>query len=164
MKIPYRFLCRSLSIAVGLAVATAQAKIERIVENTFTVAPGGMLRVETEGGSIRVQPSSDSVVKITAKQKIRADSESEADELLKKLTLTFDAQGSDVTATAKMERSTVGVRWGNQPVEVDFVVTVPAKYSANLKTSGGDIVIGDLDGRVNARTSVGHVKLGQISS
>ena len=70
MKTPYRFLCRSLFIAVGLAVATAQAKIERIVEKTFSVAPGGTLRVETEGGSIRVQPSSDSVVKITAKQKM----------------------------------------------------------------------------------------------
>jgi len=113
------------------------------------VAPGGTLRVGTEGGSIRVQPSSDSVVIITAKQKIRADSESEADELLKKRTLTFDAQGSDVTATARLERPTMGVRWGHQPVEVDFGVTVAAKYSANLKTSGGDIVIGDLSGTVN---------------
>lgn len=163
MKIPYRLLCRSLFVVVGFAAVSAQAKIERVVEKTFMVSPGGTLRVETEGGAIRVQSSTDSVVKITAKQKIRASSESEADELLKKLTLSFEAQGSDVTATAKYERPTMGVRWGNQPVEVDFVVTVPARYSANLKTSGGDIIIGDLDGKVNARTSGGDVKLGKIS-
>ncbi|MBC7367049.1 MAG: hypothetical protein H7343_09605 [Undibacterium sp.] len=163
MKTPYRFFCRSLFLAVGLALSPAQAKIERIVEKSFTVTPGGTLRIETDGGAIRVQTSTDSVVKITARQKIRANSESEADELLKKLELNFEAQGSDVTATAKYERPTMGVRWGNRPVEVDFVVTVPARYSANLKTSGGDIVIGDLDGKVNARTSGGDVRLGKIS-
>lgn len=151
-----------LALLVALPFSLS-AKIERTVEKSYTVSPGGTLRIETDGGLIRVQPSTDSMVKITARQKIRAGSEAEADELLKKLELTFDAQGADVTATAKYERPTMGVRWGNQPVEVDFVVTVPARYSVNLKTSGGDIVVGDLDGKVRARTSGGDVKLGKIS-
>lgn len=139
------------------------AKIERVVEKTFMVTSAGTLRVETEGGSIRVQPSMDSMVKITAKQKIRADSDAEADEILKKLTLTFSAEGADVAAVAKLDRPSMGIRWGSNPVVVDFVVTVPAKFAVNLKTSGGDIVVGDLEGKVDARTSGGDVKLGKIA-
>jgi hypothetical protein len=163
MKTPYRSLGLALLAVFGFVALPAQAKIERAIEKSFTVSPGGTLRVETDGGLIRVQSSSDFVVKITAKQKIRASSEAEADEFLKKLELTFEVQGADVTATAKYERAPMGVRWGNRPVEVDFVVTVPARYSVNLKTSGGDIVVGDLDGKVRARTSGGDVKLGKIS-
>ena len=163
MKTSPRHLGFALLAFLGFAGSTVHAKIERIVEKTFSVSAGGTLRIETEGGAIRVQSTPEAVVKVTAKQRIRANSESEADELLKKLTLTFDAQGADVTATAKFERPTMGVRWGNQPVEVDFVVTVPARYAVNLKTSGGDIVVGDLDGKVDARTSGGDVKLGKIS-
>ena len=149
-------------LAVWLPVSLG-AKIERTVEKTFMVTPGGTLRVETEGGSIRVQSSSEPVVKVTALQKIRANTDRKADELLKKLTLTMEVQGADATATTKYERPVGGIRWGQQPVVVDFVVTVPAKFSANLKTSGGAIVIGDLEGKVNVRTSGGDVKLGKIS-
>lgn len=41
-------------------VPTAQAKIERVVEKTFTVQPGGNRRVDTEGGEIRVATSFES--------------------------------------------------------------------------------------------------------
>ena len=160
MKIFPLFSVVGLLAVLPLSLA---AKIERVVEKSFMVTSAGTLRIETEGGSIRVQPSADSMVKITAKQTIRAGSDAEADEILQKLTLTFAAEGSDVSAIAKFDRPKMGFRWGNNPVVVDFVVTVPAKFAANLKTSGGDIVVGDLDGRVDARTSGGDVKLGKIA-
>src|ERR1043166_2736255 len=62
-----------------------QARIERVVEKSFPVSGVGTLRVETHGGEIRVSPSNDSVVHITAKEKIKANTEAEADEWLKKL-------------------------------------------------------------------------------
>ncbi len=147
---------------VAWAPVPLLAKIERTVERTFMVAPGGRLKVETEGGSIRVQTSADPQVKVVAKQKIRANSDAEADEILKKLVLTIAVEGADVTATSKYERPATGIRWGQQPVEVDFVVTVPVQFSANLKTSGGAIVVGDLEGKIEAKTSGGDIKLGKI--
>jgi hypothetical protein len=153
----------SFAFLLALLPTALSAKIERVVEKSFMVTTSGVLRVETEGGSIRVQPSSDSMVKITAKQTIRAGSDAEADEILKKLSLTLSAEGSDVSAIAKLDRPAMGIRWGSNPVVVDFVVTVPAKFAANLKTSGGDIVVGDLEGKVEARTSGGDVKLGKIA-
>ncbi len=160
--LPRLVVAASLSGAITL---NAQARIERTIEKSFTVQPGGTLHVETLGGEIRVSASNDPVVKVTAREKIRADSDAEADEVLKKLTLTMEQNGDDVTAIAKYESMMPGFHWGSwPPVNVDFIVTVPAKYAADLHTSGGGITVGDLNGKVLARTSGGSVKLGKIGA
>ncbi|MDO8541647.1 MAG: hypothetical protein Q7S40_14515 [Opitutaceae bacterium] len=81
---------------LALPAIDALSAIERVVEKTFSVAAAGNLHVETQGGAIQVDPASDSVVKITARQRIRANSDAEADELLKKLEFTFEQAGNDV--------------------------------------------------------------------
>jgi hypothetical protein len=163
MKFPFRFL-----LATGWLAAIAipaHAKIERVVEKTFTVQPGGNLHVETQGGNVTVEPSNDSVVKIIAKEKIHASSDSEADEILKKLTLTMEQSGNAIFAEAKYEKMFSGFHMGSwPPVQVDFVVTVPASFATDLRTSGGDIIVGDLAGKVLAHTSGGDIKLGHIAA
>jgi hypothetical protein len=141
----------------------AANRIERTVERSFTVPGAGTLHVETQGGEIRVSPGSDRTVKVTAREKIRAGSEAEADELLKKLELTIEQSGNDISARAKYERQLGGFHWGSwPPVQVDFIVTVPAEFATDLHTSGGSIVIGDLAGKAYARTSGGDIKLGRM--
>lgn len=155
---------RFLSAACILAAlaAPASAKIERDVEKTFTVQPGVLIKVSTSGGDIRVETSDGSAVKVVAKEHIHAGSEAEADELLKKLDLTIEQDGNIVVASASYA-SGVGFHFGSwPPVQVEFVVSVPASASAELKTSGGDIVVGDVAGPVHARTSGGNIKLGVI--
>lgn len=144
---------------LALLTVNAQARIERVVEKTFDVQPGGLLTVETQGGNIRVQTAAEPKVTVVAKQKIRANSESEADEVLKKLTLTIEQESGGVTAKAKLEKW----GWGSNPVQVDFTVTVPASYNVNLRTSGGDVKVADLDGKVHARTSGGNISLGKVT-
>lgn len=110
----------TLLIAAGLLAlvsATAHARIERVVEKSFNVQPGGLLTVETQGGNVRVETSSGSTVTVVAKQKIKASSEDEADELLEKLTLTIEQDGNGVSAKAKYQK----INWGSMPVQVDFL-------------------------------------------
>jgi hypothetical protein len=152
-----------LIIGLGWFFATPfvlHATIDRTVEKTFAVQPGGTLKVETTGGNITVEPGAGNTVQVVAKERIHADSEKEADEVLKNLTLTIEQQGNDVLAKAHYHRA--GGWFGSQPVQVDFVVTVPGRYSTDLKTSGGNIAVGDLAGTMEARTSGGNVKLGNI--
>jgi hypothetical protein len=157
----------SLLLTAGLLALTsvsAPAKIERIVEKTFTVQPDGLLKVETQGGNVSVLTSADSTIKVVARERIRAGSEAEADEILKKLTLTIEQQPGGVMATAKYENQASGFHWGSwPPVQVDFTVTVPAHYNVDLRTSGGDVTVGDLAGKVDVRTSGGDITLGKIS-
>jgi hypothetical protein len=155
---------RFIAAAGVLAALTTSvsAKIERVVERTFQVQQGVHISVTTAGGEVRVETSNDPLVKVVAKEHIRAGSDAEADDLLKKLDLKMDQSGNEVTASASYEGG-MGFHMGSwPPVQVDFIVTVPASASADLKTSGGDIVVGDLEGSVHAHTSGGDVKLGSI--
>lgn len=148
---------------LALIPVAAHAKIERVVEKTFTVQPGGTLHVSTQGGEVRVTPALDGVVKVTARERIRANSDAEADDILKKLDLTIEQTGNDVSASAKYESQPIGFHFGSwPPVNVDFIVSVPASFAADLHTSGGGIAVGDLSGKVNARTSGGGIKLGKL--
>jgi len=148
---------------MALAPLSAFAKIERVVEKSFTVQPGGTLRVETSGGGIAVEVGTGDTVKVVAKEVFRADSDPEADALLKDLALIIEQQGNDVVAKAKYASTPLGFHLGSwPPVQVSFVVTVPARYHTDLHTSGGGITVGDLLGNVLARTSGGGIRIGQI--
>ncbi len=153
-------------LAAGLMTAlTANARpvITRVVEESFTVQPGGELTVETSGGDVKVRPGSDDRVHIIARQKIRASSESEADKLMEKLTFKLEQSGNDVTAYAKYEKPLSGFRFRSwPPVQVSFEITVPANYNVNARTSGGDIIVGNLTGEVDVKTSGGDVDVGKI--
>jgi Putative adhesin len=160
-----------LPVLVGLgwlfaAPIVLNAKIERTVEKSFTVQPGGMLKVETDGGGIRVEAAAGDTVKIVIHQRFDASTDAEADEMLKHLTLTLEQQGNDVTAVAKYEgdRTSSWFHWGSwPPVQCEFRVTVPATYNVDLKTSGGGITVGNLAGKVQAHTSGGGLEFGRIT-
>lgn len=163
MKIITRRLVPAALFA--FSISAAHAKIERTIEKSFTVQPGGTFHLETQGGNIHVQPGNDPVVKITAKEKIAASSEAEADELLQKLTLKMEQAGNDVTVSSKYESRPMGFGWKSwPPVQVDFVVTMPASFATDVKTSGGNVVLGDFAAKVHARTSGGDVTLGKIGA
>ncbi len=159
----------SVVLGLGLLLAASpalSAKIERTVEKTFTVQPGGTLKVETSGGGIKVEPGSGKEVKIQVKQRIDATTDAEADDLLKHLTLTMEQTGNDVTAIAKYdgEQKSSWFHFGSwPPVQCEFTVTVPATYNADLKTSGGGIAVGDLTGKIVTRTSGGGLRFGRIT-
>jgi hypothetical protein len=152
-----------LSGALLGAPLLLQAKIVRTVEKTFTVQPGGNFKAVTSGGDIVILTADSNEIRITAKETIQASSETEADELLEKLSLTFVQSGNDVTAEAKYDRHKIG-SWFKSwpPVQVGFTVTLPKKFNVNLSTSGGNITVASLTGNTRARTSGGDLKFDRI--
>lgn len=142
--------------------ALLQAKITRTVEKTFTVQPGGTLKVQTSGGDIKVLTGTGNAVMVTASERIDTDSESKADELLKDLDLSIEQQGDNVTAIAKYDRRG-GWHFGSwPPVSVSFTVVVPGHYNVDLNTSGGDIHLESINGHARLRTSGGDLKLDRV--
>ena len=150
--------------SVSAFAVSAHAKIERVVEKTFSVSAPGLLRVETHGGAIRVTPGAEATVRVTGKQRIRASSETEADDLLKKLELTIEQNGNDVRVVSRYEQRRDRLfNFGSwPPVQVDFVITVPAGFATDLNTSGGGITVGDLEGKAILRTSGGAIRLAKM--
>jgi len=145
------------------APAMLQAKITRTVEKSFTVQPGGNLRVQTQGGDIKVLTGPGNDVKVTATEVIQADTEAKADELLKDLDLTIEQTADNVTAKAKYEKEHGGWHFGNwPPVSVSYTVVVPSRYNVDLNTSGGDISVASINGQARLRTSGGDLKLERV--
>lgn len=158
--IPLLFVA-GIFAALPLAV---QAKLERVVEKTFSVQPGGLLTVETQGGDVKILTSDTHEVKVVAQQVFRTNSETEADEIATKLTLSLAAEGEGITAKAIYEKRPPGFHWNNwPPVQVNFTVSIPKNYHVRLKTSGGDIKVQDLNGKAHVRTSGGNITLAKVS-
>lgn len=136
--------------------------MERVLKKNFSVNGPGMLRLETQG-AIRVIPGNAAIVQITATQRIRADTDREADDLLERLELTMEQEGNEVRVVSKYESRPKVLSFGSwPPVQVDFVVTVPDGFSVDLRTSGGRINVGNIDGSVSVRTSGGGITLGKV--
>jgi DUF4097 and DUF4098 domain-containing protein YvlB len=152
-----------LTVGVLMAVPAAlEAKIVRNVEKTFTVQPGGKFEAWTEGGDIRVSTADVNEVRISARQTFRADSPEEADKLAEHLEFKLEQRGNDVVAESRYEKRFPNWSGNWPPVSVDFTVTVPRHFNLNVKTSGGDIEVGSLNGNVRARTSGGDLKFARI--
>lgn len=158
------FALRSALACATLAVLApaASASIDRVVEKTFQVKPDVRVVASTSGGNIEVGTSADPVVRIVAKEHIRAHTDAEADEILSNLDLRIEQVGDEVVAKAEYKGHWSFSFGSWPPVSVELLVTAPRGASAELKTSGGDIVVGNLDGRINAHTSGGDLKLGRI--
>jgi DUF4097 and DUF4098 domain-containing protein YvlB len=151
------------AVVPALFSASAHATIDRSLARTFSVQPTGEIQVENVGGNISVEPSATGSVTVTALEKFQASSESAADGIAQKLSVTIEQHGAVVTASAKYNDPGSWFHFGSwPPVEVDFVVTVPKGFDATLKTSGGNVDIGDLEGHIHAKTSGGSLELGRL--
>jgi len=147
----HRYRLAALAAFLGLLTLSAHAAAP--LHHTFNVAAGGTLTVDADIGSIRVVPGARNV-DVTVE---RSGSES----ALKDFEVTFDQSGNDVHIRARFDGTRHWFMWGNE-LDVRFIINVPAQYSADVRTSGGNIDIGDLHGRVMAHTSGGNIAMGRI--
>ena len=144
-----------------LAVAgAARAETEDHLQKTFTVSPGGKLTVDVNVGSIEVTASDRKDVSIEVFRKVSArgfggDAEKEKAEL-KNQEVTFTQEGNRVTVHA--QRLKDAERVNNMSMNFRYVILVPSKFDADLKTSGGGIKVADLTGELKAHTSGGSLK------
>jgi hypothetical protein len=136
-----------IALAILLMTSAAYAA-ENPVHRSFNVAPGGTLILDTDVGDIRVVPGGSGVtVDLTQHTNVSK----------RHLEVTFDQQQNDVTVRARLEPTSRWFNWSDD--EAKFVVTIPARYNVRVKTSGGGITLGRIDGQINADTSGGDVSL-----
>jgi hypothetical protein len=136
-----------IALAILLMTSAAYAA-ENPVHRSFNVAPGGTLILDTDVGDIRVVPGGSGVtVDLTQHTNVSK----------RHLEVTFDQQQNDVTVRARLEPTSRWFNWSDD--EAKFVVTIPPRYNVRLKTSGGGITLGRIDGQINADTSGGDVSL-----
>jgi len=147
----------AFALLACVAQATpAQAQIERRFERTFTVAPGHVVSVTLAGGGITTSTGTGNQVQVTLTQVIRADSDREADDLLKDYEVSATQSGDRIEVVGR-RRSNVA-EWSGHRVSISGTLVVPANVRLELRTSGGSIdVRGSRTAAVTAHTSGGSV-------
>jgi len=111
----------------------------------FKVSPGGELSLSVNSGEIRLNTWDKNEVQVTVRG-------------------LYDENTSDLKIA--QEQNNVRVRFNggwSDPDELVFVVSTPARYNLDLRTSSGDISLsGNVKGIVRAFTNGGDIKTGSI--
>jgi len=159
-----RIRTAALAAVLGLAsISAAHAAIESPIHRNFNVHPGGTIIIDTDIGDIKVT-SGGSNVGVDVIRRAKTSSQSKANDLFKDLDVTFTPEGNNVHIRARYDQPNSWFHWNwNNELEVRFVVSVPSQYNVDLKTSGGDITVSDLNGQAKVNTSGGDVSLGHIA-
>jgi len=162
---PY-FVILIMAVVTLMLSGTAYASIEDTIEKSFTVKPGGTLKVDTKRGSIEVEGHKGSTVEVKVIREVRTSDKEEARKILEKFPVEFKQRGGDIYITATYEETNIvkkllnGI---NKKLRVKFVISVPDVYNVDLRTSGGSIQVRGLEGRVNSRTSGGSLTFDGIT-
>ena len=158
-----------------LAVITSEMVISHTYDEGHNVNPTGHLTVDTELGTIHIEPANRNQVDIATRKKWKSKSgilkpklSKQAEELLEDFEITTEwgdpvDNQSNVRIEGKFKHGREYWQEGLKWVKVEIRVTVPRQYNATLKTaSGGDIHVGDLIGTVSAEALDGNLHLGEI--
>jgi hypothetical protein len=149
------------------------------VQKSVAVASATGLVLNADVGTIRVMPGGGKSVDVEVYFHGSPFSQTEFDRMRRDFTLDVVQQGSDVRVTGAfhkgwepmvdfwpivlgghtMCRDWKCLEYGRWLREVEYRVSVPAKFNTDVQTSGGSIYLRDLNGQVNARTSGGGITL-----
>jgi len=132
---------------------------EANIEKSFSVTPGGKLVVDADRGSVTVKTDAGDKVEVRVFRKIKGGSKEKAEESFKDHQVTLSQDGNSVSIVAKDKRKTRMISFGDSNLEVRYEINIPKRFDVDLKTSGGNVAVADLEGNVVARTSSGAIKL-----
>jgi hypothetical protein len=138
------------------------ALIERVVEKTFPVSSGALLKVDTFHGAIRVQTDDLPEIRVLLRESFDLKTEAEADRVLKDFELDLEPSERKVAITARYHRS---LRWAWEnwpPVTLAFEIRCPKNTSLDLTSREGNItVLGGIKGAIAVRALAGTIFIGE---
>jgi len=139
-------------LGLALFLVLASAASSGVIEEQFPASSGGKLVVDTDFGALTVRSGDSDTIQV------RVEMDSKAED---RLVVEFKPSPEGLTVLAKDSRRGLGSWWGSTG-KAKFEFTVPRVYDISLDTSGGSIVVENIDGTVRVDTSGGSIRLGEI--
>lgn len=150
---PVRF-ARALGVCL-LACSLAAHAAEKRLDRTFTVAPGGRLTIDSSGSDLRVEGTSGNQVVVHI---LLTGSE----RTLERMTLSAERSGDDVAVATKHGSGKWTDWFGGWSLDGKVEVKVPHNYNIDIRTSGGDIVVAQVQGDARGKTSGGDIRVTEM--
>jgi DUF4097 and DUF4098 domain-containing protein YvlB len=149
-------------LAVGLAAASGcglpfmlNAEAREQWKKTYTLAQGGSFEVHNTNGRIEIRVADGDTVDVVADKVVRAGSDEDARNGLKRLDIT-EAVSSD-RVRLDVDTHSFGIHM-NQSQHVDFVVKLPRWAAVTLVSTNGDIDVANIGGKFSVDTTNGRVQ------
>jgi hypothetical protein len=117
-------------------------------EKSFPVGLNGVLYMETDGADIKIETWDKNEVYIYIEK--RGDKER-----IENYRIAYSATPGRVEIYGKSERHFWN--WGN--FSITFTIKVPKQFNPEIRTSGGDIAIKDITGKILTKTSGGDIQI-----
>jgi hypothetical protein len=152
-------LAAGCTVRLGSLTGFSDADCFAEEDERFDLAGGGVdcVAITTHNGRIEVGtgPDLDDTIRVTAHKRAGAESLGDARDALRALSIRRERRG------ATLELSAV---WGDRREEdwqakVDFLVTVPARMAAHLKSHNGDLAVTGLRGAIDLETHNGDIDM-----
>lgn len=173
-------MLRFLAAALACAVSVYGSETEESVRKSAAVSSATHLRLNAEFGSINVQPGTGKNVDVEVHFRGDPPTRRDFDRMLHDFSLNITQQGSEVGVNATFIHGWEpllsfifdNMFYSPHPIchnwrclvystwleEVEFRITVPRQFDANVSTSGGSIFVGQLKGEVIAHSSGGWLR------
>lgn len=144
----------AIILALVCFVVAFAAAGDRKFEKKFTVAPGETFTLNTDVGSIAIVGTAANEVAIEAQIRGRGRDVDEFEIIANQVEKGVEVKGRG--------RSSGWWFWNTNDLEVRFTVRVPREYNIRLNTSGGDVGIATIKGRVQGETSGGNIDVKDV--
>ncbi|MFH1196836.1 MAG: DUF4097 family beta strand repeat-containing protein [bacterium] len=137
----------SLVLAIVLLSTDLFAGMGKILEKTFKVNKGELLKIEIDVGDLKINSwdKDECYIKITGNKNAKEDIE-------------FEVEKTSYGVYIKGEKEDGFFDWSNN-YNVLVEVSLPRDFNTELRTSGGDIHLTDIDGKNELKTSGGDVEI-----
>jgi Putative adhesin len=175
-------MLRLVTAALACASLLFAVDSEDHVRKSTPVSSATRLVLNADVGSIRVQPGPGNTVEVDVTFRGDAPSPAEHDRMRRDFTLDLKQEGSEVRVTGAFHKGWVPIfdflpfifggqtichdwrclEYGRWMREVEYRVTVPEKFSADIDTWTGSVSVSNLRGEVNAHSSGGPLNFDGI--
>jgi DUF4097 and DUF4098 domain-containing protein YvlB len=143
-------------------VAKGAEGTNAVLTKSFPVTPGGQLVMEVDRGPIEVASGEGGQVEVEVTRRIKGGTGAAAGEVLAAHQIDFAHEGNKVEIHAQFPKGAKVSDRDKSRLQAEYKIVVPKKFNLDLKTAGGHIKIGDLEGEAKAVTAGGALKFGNI--
>ncbi len=150
--------------ALALAAFKTIPVARDVIKKEYRVNLGGTLELELDRGNVEVETTNENSVKIALERRARAETQEEAEQLLKSAhRYEFDRNGDDVSIYSQVKEGRGHMRWRKGPaVKIKLSVRVPEEYNVTFKTGAGNVTIIEVSGTITGRTGAGNILLEDV--
>ncbi len=122
---------------------------------TFSVSPDGELVIDSDLGDIEVVGTEAS--EVTMEVTVEGSKKQ-----VEKFDVAYQQEGNTVRITGRAEKKYFRL-FDSDRISVEYVIHLPSKFNLMLETSGGNIMVQNVEGKLKGRTSGGDLDLDDLN-